>query len=200
MRASPYATERLEDDAQAGADAIAELDVCALDSVAGLTASGRTPFVLGAMDAARERGAFTIGIACNAPSLLHEHVEIMIAPVTGPEIVAGSTRLKAGTAQKMVLNMLSTGTMIKLGKTFGNLMVDVKASNAKLQERAIRIVAEATGLPRDEAAVALAAAGGETKTAIVAVLASVPASDARALIATSRGSIRAALGELAPCP
>lgn len=200
MRALTHATERLEDDAQAGADAIAELDVCALDSVAGLTASGRTPFVLGAMDAARERGAFTIGIACNAPSLLHEHVEIMIAPVTGPEIVAGSTRLKAGTAQKMVLNMLSTGTMIKLGKTFGNLMVDVKASNAKLQERAIRIVAEATGLPRDEAAVALAAAGGETKTAIVAVLASVPAGDARALIATSRGSIRAALGELAPCP
>ena len=200
MRALTHATERLEDDAQAGADAIAELDVCALDSVAGLTASGRTPFVLGAMDAARERGAFTIGIACNAPSLLHEHVEIMIAPVTGPEIVAGSTRLKAGTAQKMVLNMLSTGTMIKLGKTFGNLMVDVKASNAKLQERAIRIVAEATGLPRDEAAVALAAAGGETKTAIVAVLASVPAGDARAMIATSRGSIRAALGELAPCP
>ncbi len=94
----------------------------------------------------------------------------MIAPVTGPEVIAGSTRLKAGTAQKMVLNMLSTGTMIKLGKTFGNLMVDVKASNAKLRERAIRIVQEATDLPHELAAEALEAANGETKTAIVAVL------------------------------
>lgn len=199
MRALTHATERLEDDTEAGGLAIAELGVSALDAVVGLTASGRTPFVLGAIDAARERGAFTIGVACNAPSLLHEHVEIMIAPVTGPEIVAGSTRLKAGSAQKMVLNMLSTGTMIKLGKTFGNLMVDVKASNAKLQERAIRIVREATGLSRDDAAVTLEAANGETKTAIVAVLAGVSADDARAMIAESRGSVRAALGEIAPC-
>ncbi len=132
-RALTHATERLEDDAQAGADAVVELEIGPLDSVVGLTASGRTPYVLGAMDAARTRRALTIGVTCNAPSRLAERVELMIAPVTGPEVIAGSTRLKAGTAQKMVLNMLSTGTMIKLGKTFGNLMVDGKASNAKLR-------------------------------------------------------------------
>lgn len=194
-----HATERLEDDAQAGADAVAELDVGPLDSVVGLTASGRTPFVLGAMEAADERGAFTIGIACNQPSLLAERVQVMIAPLTGPEVIAGSTRLKAGTAQKMILNMLSTGVMIQLGKTFGNLMVDVKASNAKLQERAIRIVREATGLGREEAAAALEVANGETKTAIVSVLAGVSAGDARAMIGAGNGSVRAALGEIAPC-
>ena len=195
-----HATERLEDDAQAGRDAVAELNITALDAVVGLTASGRTPFVLGAVDAATERGAFTIGVACNQPSLLEERVQIMIAPVTGPEVIAGSTRLKVGTAQKMVLNMLSTGTMVKLGKTFGNLMVDVKASNAKLQERAIRIVREATGLERQEAAAALAAANGETKTAIVSTLAGIPAADARALVSATNGSVRAALGDIAPCP
>ncbi len=195
-----HATERLEDDAEAGREAVADMQIGPLDSVVGLTASGRTPFVLGAMDAANERGAFTVGIACNRPSLLAERVQVMIAPVTGPEVIAGSTRLKAGTAQKMVLNMLSTGTMIKLGKTFGNLMVDVKASNAKLQERAIRIVREATGLERNEAAAALQAANGETKTAIVSTLAGVPAGEARALMRSTNGSVRAALGDIAPCP
>ncbi len=194
-----HATERLEDDAQAGHAAVAELEIGPRDAVVGLTASGRTPFVLGAMDAARERGALTIGIACNQPSLLAERVHIMIAPVTGPEVIAGSTRLKAGTAQKMILNMLSTGTMIQLGKTFGNLMVDVKASNAKLRERAVRIVREATGLERDEAAAALDAANGETKMAIVSVLAGVPVDDARRLVASANGSVRAALGDIAPC-
>lgn len=199
-RALTHATERLEDDAQAGADAVAELKIGPLDAVVGLTASGRTPYVLGAVDAARARGALTIGVACNAPSRLADRVEVMIAPVTGPEVIAGSTRLKAGTAQKMILNMLSTGTMIKLGKTFGNLMVDVKASNAKLRERAIRIVQEATELPHDDAAEALDAANGETKTAIVAVLAGVSADDARMMIGTANGSVRAALGPIAPCP
>ena len=181
-RALTHASEGLEDDAEAGATAIDKLAIGPLDAVVGLTASGRTPFVLGAVDAARVRGAFTIGVACNVPSLLHQRVDVMIAPVTGPEVIAGSTRLKAGTAQKMILNMLSTGAMIKLGKTFGNLMVDVKATNAKLQERAIRIVQEATGLPRADAVTALEAAGGETKTAIVSVLAGIPADEARALI------------------
>lgn len=199
-RALTHATERLEDDTQAGEAAIEELGIGALDSVVGLTASGRTPYVLGAMDAARARGAFTIGVACNAPSRLAERVEVMIAPVTGPEVIAGSTRLKAGTAQKMVLNMLSTGSMIRLGKTFGNLMVDLNASNAKLRERAIRIVQEATELPHELAAEALDAANGETKTAIVAVLAGVSADDARALLDDGNGSVRAALGPIAPCP
>jgi N-acetylmuramic acid 6-phosphate etherase len=194
-----HATERLEDDAAAGRDAVAQLEIGPLDAVVGLTASGRTPFVLGAMDAANERGALTIGVACNRPSLLADRVHVMIAPVTGPEVIAGSTRLKAGTAQKMVLNMLSTATMVKLGKTFGNLMVDVKASNAKLQERAIRIVREATGLDRDSAAAALEVANGETKTAIVSTLAGIPANEARALVSVANGSARAALGEIAPC-
>jgi N-acetylmuramic acid 6-phosphate etherase len=200
MHALTHATEGLEDDAQAGRDAVAEMNVTEIDAIVGLTASGRTPFVLGAMDAAGERGAFTVGVACNRPSLLEDRVQVMIAPVTGPEVIAGSTRLKAGTAQKMVLNMLSTGTMIRLGKTFGNLMVDVKASNAKLQERAIRIVREATGLERDQAAAALEAANGETKTAIVSTLAGIPADDARALLSAANGSVRAALGDIAPCP
>jgi N-acetylmuramic acid 6-phosphate etherase len=139
-------------------------------------------------------------VACNAPSLLAERVDVMIAPVTGPEVIAGSTRLKAGTAQKMVLNMLSTGTMIRLGKTFGNLMVDVKATNAKLRERAIRFVQEATGLPHADATAALEAAGGETKTTIVAVLTGLRADEARVKIAEANGSVRAALGALAPCP
>jgi N-acetylmuramic acid 6-phosphate etherase len=199
-RALTHATEQLEDDAQAGKAAMEELGIGPLDSVVGLTASGRTPYVLGAMDAARARGALTIGVACNAPSRLAERVEVMIAPVTGPEVIAGSTRLKAGTAQKMVLNMLSTGSMIRLGKTFGNLMVDLKASNAKLRERAIRIVQEATELPHELAAEALDAANGETKTAIVAVLAGVSADDARALLDDGNGSVRTALGPVAPCP
>ena len=195
-----HATERLEDDAQVGRAAVEELAIGPLDSVVGLTASGRTPFVLGAIDAAAERGALTIGIACNKPSLLAERVRIMIAPVTGPEVIAGSTRLKAGTAQKMILNMISTGVMVKLGKTFGNLMVDVKASNAKLQQRAIRIVQEATGLNRTDAAAALDTANGETKTAIVSVLANVPPDRAREMLAESRGSVRTAVGAIAPCP
>jgi N-acetylmuramic acid 6-phosphate etherase len=199
-RALIHATERLEDDIEAGRAVAEELGIGPLDSVVGLTASGRTPYVLGAVEAARERGAFTVGVACNQPSQLAERVEVMIAPVTGPEVISGSTRLKAGTAQKMVLNMLSTGAMIKLGKTFGNLMVDVKASNAKLQERAIRIVQEATGLERESAAEALADAGGETKTAIVSLLAGIVPEEARALIEQSGGSVRAALGDIAPCP
>lgn len=200
VHALTHASEGLEDDARAGRDAVAELQVGPLDSVVGLSASGRTPFVLGAIEAARAQGALTIGVACNRHSRLAERVQIMIAPVTGPEVIAGSTRLKAGTAQKLVLNMLSTGTMIKLGKTFGNLMVDVKATNAKLQDRAIRIVQEATGLERTAATGALDAAGGETKTAIVSVLAGVPAETARAMIAQSHGSARSALGAIAPCP
>jgi N-acetylmuramic acid 6-phosphate etherase len=199
-RALIHATERLEDDVETGRGVAEELEIGPLDAVVGLTASGRTPYVLGAVEAARERGAFTIGVACNQPSLLAERVEVMIAPATGPEVISGSTRLKAGTAQKMVLNMLSTGTMIMLGKTFGNLMVDVKASNAKLRERAIRIVQEATGLEREPAAEALESAGGETKTAIVSMLAGVSPEEARALVAAANGSVRAALGEIAPCP
>src|SRR5579864_7290762 len=145
------AREDQEDSTEAGlADAV-RLNISEADVVVGITASGRTPYVRGALACAKERGALTIGLACNASTPLAQEVEIMIAPLVGPEVISGSTRLKAGTAQKMVLNMLSTGTMILLGKTLGNLMVDVQATNYKLQQRALSIVRQATGLDGDGA-------------------------------------------------
>ncbi len=137
------AVEGAEDDREAGARDIAALDVGATDSVVGIAASGGTPYVLGGLEEARRRGALTVSLACNRPAPIHELADVVIAPIVGPEVIAGSTRLKAGTAQKMVLNMLSTGVMIRLGKTYGNLMVDVQATNAKLRQRARRIVVEA---------------------------------------------------------
>ena len=195
-----HAVEEIEDDADAGRADIDQLGIGERDVVVGITASGRTPYVLGAVTAANERGALTIGLACNRDSALEKLVEIMIAPVVGPEVIAGSTRLKAGTAQKMVLNMLSTGSMILLGKTFGNLMVDLRATNSKLRQRAIRIVCQATGLDEAAAADLLHAAGGEAKTAIVAAAAGVEPEAARARLVAASGSVRAALGKAAPCP
>src|SRR5205085_898366 len=145
----------------------AQLAIVEPDVVVGITASGRTPYVLGAISYAREKGALCIGLACNRDTALEKVVEIMIAPVVGPEVINGSTRLKAGTAQKMVLNMLSTGTMILLGKTYGNLMVEVQATNYKLQQRALSIVRQATGLDEDSARKVLETSGGEVKTAIL---------------------------------
>ncbi|HEX3301583.1 MAG TPA: N-acetylmuramic acid 6-phosphate etherase [Thermomicrobiales bacterium] len=194
------AVEELEDSADAGRADIERLGITAADVVVGITASGRTPYVLGAIGAANERGAMTIGLACNANSDLARLVKIMIAPLVGPEVIAGSTRLKAGTAQKMVLNMLSTGTMIRLGKTFGNLMVDLRATNSKLRQRAIRIVQEATGLDPSQAADLLRRSGDEAKTAIVSARAGILPDEARSRLTQSRGSVRAALGEAAPCP
>ena len=194
------AVEELEDSAGAGRADVEVLSVTAADAVVGITASGRTPYVLSAIEAANERGAFTIGLACNANSELARLVQIMIAPLVGPEVLAGSTRLKAGTAQKMVLNMLSTGTMIRLGKTFGNLMVDLRATNSKLRRRAIRIVQEATGLDQAQAADLLRQTDGEAKTAIVSARTGIQPEEARARLTQSQGSVRAALGEAAPCP
>jgi N-acetylmuramic acid 6-phosphate etherase len=195
-----HAVEEVEDNPDAGRADIAGLDVTAADAVVGITASGRTPYVLGAIAAATERGALTIGLACNAGSKLAEVVQIMIAPVVGPEVIAGSTRLKAGTAQKMVLNMLSTGTMILLGKTFGNLMVDLRATNSKLRQRAIRIVAAATDLDETAAGELLEAANDEAKTAIVAARAGIDPATARERLEAAGGSVRTALGNDAPCP
>jgi N-acetylmuramic acid 6-phosphate etherase len=149
--------------------------------------------VLGALEAARRRGALTVSVACNHPTPMAAHADISIAPLVGPEVIAGSTRLKAGTAQKMVLNILSTGVMIRLGKTFGNLMVDVQASNSKLRARACRIVGEACGLPPGEAAALLERCGGEVKTAIVSRLAGVDPKQARARLAAAGGVVRRAL-------
>jgi N-acetylmuramic acid 6-phosphate etherase len=187
------AYEDLEDSAEAGQADLARLGVSEPDAVVGITASGRTPYVRGAIAYATERGALTIGLACNANTPLECEVEIMITPLVGPEVISGSTRLKAGTAQKMVLNMLSTGTMILLGKTFGSLMVDVQATNYKLQQRALSIVQQATGLDEDVARILLETSGGEVKTAILLARANISPEQARERLAAHGYVLRAAL-------
>jgi N-acetylmuramic acid 6-phosphate etherase len=191
--ASSVDRDEEEDDAEAGAAAVRELDVREIDAVVAVSASGRTPWTAGALEAARDRGALTVCIAAAESSPLARLAELEIAVIVGPEFIAGSTRLKAGTAQKLVLNMLSTLSMVKLGKTYGNLMVDVRASNEKLRARAQRIVREATGASEAEADSALVAAGGETRVAIVSLLAGVDAEAARTRLAATGGNIRLAL-------
>ena len=190
------AVERSEDDRDAAVRDLDALDPVPNDTVVGLTASGRTPYVLAAVQHARELGCLTVGVAANPDAELSRHVDHPLEIVTGPEIVAGSTRLKAGTAQKLVLNALSTVTMIRLGKTFGNLMVDVQATNAKLEHRARRIVEEATGVDASTATETLEAAGGAVKTAIVALLADVGTDRAAAAVRDADGVVRAALRDL----
>ncbi|GGU88570.1 N-acetylmuramic acid 6-phosphate etherase [Streptomyces filipinensis] len=167
------------------------------DTVVGVSASGRTPYAIGAVEHARALGALTIGLACNERSGLAAAAEHGIEVVVGPELVTGSTRLKAGTAQKLVLNMLSTITMIRLGKTYGNLMVDVRASNDKLRARSRRIVSLATGASDAEIEKALTESGGEVKNAILALLAGVDGPTATRLLEESGGHLRAALAHAA---
>lgn len=192
-RAIRYSVEGAEDDHAAGGRDLAAQGAAALDSVVGVAASGRTPYVLGGMAEARRRGALVISLACHHPSPMADLADIWIAPVTGPEALTGSTRLKAGTAQKLVLNMLSTGVMIRLGKTFGNLMVDLQTSNAKLRDRARRIVAQACNLAPDVAADALAACDYEVKTAIVMQLGNLSPVEARQRLQRAGGVVRTAL-------
>ena len=187
------AAEEVEDSADAGRADAARLGIGKRDVIVGVAASGRTPYVLGAVVYAGERGALTIALACNTGTPLAGAVDIAIAPVVGPEVIAGSTRLKAGTAQKMVLNMLSTGTMILLGKTYGNLMVDVRATNHKLRRRAVRIVAGATGLDEEAAATLLRDTDDEVKTAIVVARAGIAPAVARERLAAHGGIVRAVL-------
>jgi N-acetylmuramic acid 6-phosphate etherase len=188
------AVEGAEDNQEGGAAEIDELDVSENDSVIGIAASGRTPYAMGGLQEAKKRGALTISITCNRPSPLEELADIGIALVVGPEVVSGSTRLKAGTAQKMVLNMISTAVMILLGKTYSNLMVDVQPTNAKLRQRARRIVAEATGLDLQRATDILSSCNGEVKTAIVAVLAGISPEIARIRLYETGGYVRKAIG------
>jgi N-acetylmuramic acid 6-phosphate etherase len=185
--------EDAEDRADLGESDMAALDLGALDSVIGVTASGHTPYALAALTHARACGALTIGVTCNVDTPLQRLSDIAITPIVGPEVINGSTRLKAGTAQKMVLNMLSTGVMIVLGKTYKNLMVDVQATNTKLRRRAVGIVSAATDLDDEEANRLLEVCHGEIKTAIVAQLASVSADEARRRLRASQGIVRAAL-------
>lgn len=189
------ASESAEDHAEDGARALAGLGVGEADAVVGVSASGRTPYVLGAIAHARDAGALTVGLACNAGSELSAAVELPIEVLVGPEFIAGSTRLKAGTAQKLVLNMLSTLTMVRLGKTYGNLMVDVRVTNAKLRDRARRIVEQAAGVDAAAAAEALDAAGEDAKLAVAMLRGGLTADEARARLAAAGGHLRRALGE-----
>lgn len=169
-------------------------DLTAADALVGITASGRTPYVLGALEHARAVGALTVAMVNNPNSAAS--ADVVIELLTGPEVLAGSTRLTAGTAQKVVLNALSTSVMIALGKAYGPRMVDVRATNAKLRRRAVRIVRDAAGADEETAAAALAAAGGHAKTAIVALLAGVDAAEAAVRLDRARGRVRAALGSV----
>jgi N-acetylmuramic acid 6-phosphate etherase len=192
-RALRCAVEKAEDDPQAGTKAIAAQHVSQDDVVVGITASGRTPFVLGAVQDAKRRGAFAVGLACNRPSMLEAWVDVMIAPLVGPEVISGSTRMKAGTAQKMVLNMLSTATMIRLGKTYGNLMVDVQITNEKLALRASRILSQVCNVAPQKAQAALVQCDDEVKTAIVMLKTGIGAEEARQRLSRAGGFVRRAL-------
>ncbi|MCL6454315.1 MAG: N-acetylmuramic acid 6-phosphate etherase [Alicyclobacillus sp.] len=189
------AVENAEDDETAAADELKQRHLVGKDIVVGLSASGRTPFVVGAIRFARQTGALTITVTCNERSVLGQLSEIAIDVNTGPEVLMGSTRLKAGTAQKMVLNMLSTGTMVQLGKVYKNLMVDMKATNHKLQVRANRIVRLVTGVTEAEAATALTAARGQVKLAILMLKRGVSAEVGTRLLERAGGHLRVALGE-----
>jgi N-acetylmuramic acid 6-phosphate etherase len=187
------ASEDAEDDVESAPAQLEQLGLGPDDVVVGVSASGRTPYVLAAVAFARSRGALTVGLACNPRSQLGDSVDHPIEVVVGPEFISGSTRLKAGTAQKLVLNMISTIAMVRLGKTYGNLMVDLQATNDKLRARAVRIIAYATERDDAVASAALAAAGGDTRIAIVALRLGVDAGAARRLLDEHAGNIRRTL-------
>lgn len=187
------AVEGAEDDTALGMRDLQDLQLTATDMVVGLAASGRTPYAIGALRYARELGCPTAAISCNPDSPIAQEAQVAISPVVGPEALTGSTRMKSGTAQKLVLNMLSTGTMVKLGKVYQNLMVDVKATNVKLVDRACRIVVEATGVSRAEAEYALRQTDFEVKPAILMLLKGVSAEQARQDLLQHHGYLRAAL-------
>jgi N-acetylmuramic acid 6-phosphate etherase len=185
--------EGAEDDAGAGARDLAELGLGELDSVVGISASGRTPYVVGALGFAREVGALSVAVACNRDSRIGQVADRAIEVIVGPELITGSTRLKSGTAQKLVLNMISTIAMVSLGRTYGNLMVDVQASNEKLRDRARRVVETATGVSPDRAAEAIEAAHGSAKHAILMIERGVSVDEASSVLATTP-NLRQALG------
>jgi N-acetylmuramic acid 6-phosphate etherase len=192
-RALTRATEATEDDPAAGARDLLARGFTAKDVLAGLAASGRTPYVLGAVAEARRIGAVTIGISCSPDSDLARSVEIPITPLSGPEILTGSTRLKSGTAQKMVINMLTTGAFIRLGYVYGNLMVNVQPTNVKLLDRARRIVAQAGGVPYARASELLDEAGKSVRTAIVMAKTGAGRAEAERRVTAANGNIAKAL-------
>lgn len=187
------AVENAEDNQQQGAQDLIDIGFSRHDVLVGIAASGRTPYVLGALEHANATGAVTAALSCNPHSPMAQLAQIALTPVVGPEVITGSSRMKAGTAQKLVLNMLTTGAMIRSGKVYGNLMVDVEATNQKLVQRQIDIVMQASDCSADEARAALDACGGHCKTAILMRLADLNAAAAQALLAAHKGFIRQAL-------
>ena len=192
--------EGVEDSRDAGAAALDDVQVKSEDVVCGIAASGRTPFVLGALARARARGCKTIFVSTSTPENIRGRgveVDVLICPQVGPEPIAGSTRMKSGTAQKLVLNMLTTAAMVRIGKTYHNVMVDLQLSNGKLEARARRTVMEVCGVDYDEAERALTNCGGHVKTAIVSLIAGVNCNEARTRLARADGRVRAALRDSA---
>lgn len=187
------AIEGAEDSLTLGQEDLQALNITPNDMVVGLAASGRTPYVVGALRFARTLGCPTVAISCNPDSPIAHEAEVAISPVVGPEALTGSTRMKSGTAQKLILNMISTGAMIKRGKVYQNLMVDVKATNEKLVDRAVRIVVDATGVARQQAEEALKQTDYEVKPAILMLLAQISAEEARLRLQQHDGYLRAAL-------
>ncbi len=187
------AKEGAEDEESQGKDDLSSLSPTTQDTIVGLSASGRTPYVVGALQYAKRLGALTIAVACSPASPIASIAEIDLTAATGAEVVTGSTRMKAGTAQKMILNMLSTGTMIRLGKVYGNLMVDVAATNEKLRERALHIVMEVVGCTREESETSLHKADGQTKLAILIAKGNCTKHEAERILRESDGQLSVAL-------
>jgi len=190
QQAVTTSVEYAEDDQQAAVDDMTAIDLSNSDAVVGIAASGRTPYVLAAVEYANRVGSLTIGLSCNVPAPLLDMADIQIAVPVGPEVITGSTRMKAGTAQKMVLNMLSTATMIKMGKVYGNLMVDVHVTNKKLARRASWILSQITGLDEESARALLAQADNRVKTAVVMHKHGVSRNEAEALLDAVGGHLR----------
>ena len=192
-RAITESVEAAEDSFSAGGKELSERSISCKDTVVGIAASGSTPYVLGALATAREVGAATIGLSCNSNSKLREYADVAIEVVVGPEVLTGSTRMKAGTAQKLVLNMMSTAVMVKLGKVYENLMVDMQATNLKLRVRARGMVQATTGVNDDEAQHLLDAANFDLKTAIVMGKLNVDLATAQQLLTEAQGFVRKAI-------
>ena len=192
-RAFVRAVEGAEDDPELCKKELLAINLKESDLVVGLAASGRTPYVIGGLRYAKEIGCRTVAIACNKDSAIGKEADLAIEPTPGPEVLTGSTRLKAGTAQKMILNMISTGSMVGIGKAYQNLMVDVQQTNNKLVVRAQNITMAATGCTRDEAAAALHEANGSAKVAIVMLLTKVSAKEAQNQLDAAQGHVRDAL-------
>jgi N-acetylmuramic acid 6-phosphate etherase len=186
-------TEDAEDDAEAGVEALKDVGLIRRDVVVGITASGRTPYVVGGLTYAKALGATTVALSCNQDAAIARIADISILPVVGPEVLAGSTRLKSGTAQKLVLNMLTTASMIRLGKCYQNLMVDLKPTNMKLASRAARIVTQATGCTTEQAQKALRLTGNDVKLAILIAVTGMPLKRARLALESAGGFLRKAI-------